>query len=147
MTDQATDDAQILEEYLAPAPRRKKFCYIGAPHVFALTQACQDLGRAFDSYGIYVVGSALQRPDFRDVDVRMIMADEDFAILFPDAGESSWEFDQRWLWLTISISERLSKLTGLPVDFQFQRQSHANAVHKGDRQCICMTFAHKQQQT
>jgi len=114
--------------------------HIGAPQCFALELACRDICDAFNGYGCYVVGSALERSDWRDVDVRFIMADEDFARLFPDAG-SHWEHDTRWLLLTISISERLSKLTGLPIDFQFQPQTHANERHKGKRNAFGLRIA------
>ena len=127
----------------APAPRHKA-SHVGAPAIFALTQACQDINRAFRGYGCYLVGSALERPDWRDVDVRLIMSDAEFAALFPDARDrGSWEFDPRWLLLTIAISERLSKLTGLPIDFQFQPQTHANEQHKGKRSALGLIFAPK----
>lgn len=124
---------------------RKKFCYVGAPAIFALETACRQVVEAFDSYGVYLVGSALERPDWRDVDLRMIMEDAAFETLFPDAHPNgSWEFDSRWLLLTVSISERLSKLTGLPIDFQFQPQSHANKHHKGQRQAIGIRMSKKE---
>lgn len=121
-------------------PKRKKFNYVGAPAIFALQQQCQDINRAFGHFGCYLVGSALERPDWRDIDVRFVMEDAEFAKLFPDAGENSWEFDPRWMLLTISISERLSKVTGLPVDFQFQRMSHANERHNGPREPLGLNF-------
>jgi len=114
---------------------RKKANYVGAPAIFALELACHDICQAFNGYGCYLVGSAIERSDWRDVDVRFIMGDADFAALFPDAGEH-WEFDPRWLLLTVSISERLSKVTGLPIDFQFQPQAHANEKHHGMRHAI-----------
>lgn len=120
--------------------RRKKCCYIGAPKVFALELACRDINEAFGDFGCYIVGSALERPDWRDVDARYIMADSDFAKLFPGAGQH-WEHDARWLLLAISISERLSKVTGLPIDFQFQPQTHANERHKGIRSAIGLRIA------
>lgn len=132
-----------IEEAREPEKRRK-VGYVGAPAIFALKQACQDLARAFNSYGVYLVGSALERPDWRDVDVRMILEDAAFETLFPNSvpvAHGRWEFDPRWLWMTVSISERLSKLTGLPIDFQFQPQSHANARHKGRRDCLSIYFA------
>lgn len=122
------------------AKGRSKVSHIGAPAVFALELACRDICEAFDSYGCYIVGSALARPNWRDVDVRMIMADEEFAKLFPAAGQH-WEHDARWLLLTVAISERLSKVTGLPIDFQFQPQTHANERHKGQRNAIGMRIA------
>jgi hypothetical protein len=119
----------------SPTATRKKGVYVGAPACFALEMACHDVVRAFGGFGCYLVGSALERPDWRDIDVRFILPDEEFATLFPDAGRN-WEFDSRWLLLTVSISDWLSKRTGLPVDFQFQPQSHANEKHKGPRSAI-----------
>jgi hypothetical protein len=118
----------------APAPR-KKVNYVGAPAIFALEQACQHICDAFGGYGCYIVGSALERPNWRDVDVRYIMSDAQFEEVFPGA-MPCWEQDARWLLLTVSISQWLSKQTGLPVDFQFQPQTHANERHSGARHAI-----------
>lgn len=122
---------------------RKKAIYIGAPACFALEEALRPVCEAFGAFdgagGCYVVGSALQRADWRDVDVRLILEDEAFAVLFPKAG-SYWEHDARWLTMTIAISERLSRLTGLPIDFQFQPQTHANERHRGSRNAIGLRF-------
>lgn len=128
--------------------RRAKFCYVGAPAIFRLELACKHLGRAFSGYGCYGVGSAWQRPDFRDVDVRLIMEDGAFYALFPDArrGDAAiWEFDERWLVMTAAISAWLSAETGLPVDFQFQPQSFANAHHSGPRHPLGLSFAKGEQ--
>lgn len=116
----------------------KKACYVGAPAIFALELALKPVNEAFGGYGCYLVGSALEKPDWRDVDVRLILADDEFAQLFPDAllHSAAWEFDPRWLLLTVSISEHLSRVTGLPVDFQFQPQTHANERHKGRRNAL-----------
>ena len=103
----------------AEPQKRTKGVYVGAPACFALEAACQDINRAFSGFGCYLVGSALERPDWRDIDVRFIMSDEAFRAEFPSAGpieHARWEFDPKWILLTVSISERLSKLTGLPVD-------------------------------
>ena len=114
---------------------KKKACYVGAPAIFALETACRQINEAFGNYGCYLVGSAMERPDWRDVDVRFIMDDEKFAAEFPDAGQH-WEQDAKWLLLTVAISERLSKVTGLPIDFQIQPQTYANERHKGLRSAI-----------
>lgn len=126
------------------APRRKA-CYVGAPAIFALEQACQQINDAFGrGFGCYLVGSAIERPDWRDIDVRYIMRDEDFAALFPNAGDN-WEFDPRWLLLTVSISAWLKAVTaGLPVDFQFQPQTHANQRHDKARHAIGLRVAKEQ---
>lgn len=129
----------------APPSKRVKACHVGAPAIFALEQACADLNRAFGGFGCYLVGSALERADWRDVDVRFILPDDEFVALFPNlkgrADHPYWENDARWQWLTISISERLSKLTGLPIDFQFQPQGWANARHDKHRSALGLIFA------
>lgn len=113
-----------------------KVSFLGAPAAFALNLHCKAVNDAFpEAYGCYLVGSALRKPDWRDVDVRMILPDEEFDLLFPNAiGNGSWELDSRWQLLTIGISMHLSKSTGLPVDFQFQPASFANITFDSPRQ-------------
>lgn len=129
--------------------KRSKPVYIGAPACFALELAIRQVCEAFSVYqpgsfsGCYLVGSALERPDWRDVDVRLIMQDDLFAEHFPDA-EDHWEHDAKWLLLTTAISDWLSAKTGLPVDFQFQPMSHANARHKGPRSALGLRIAKEQ---
>jgi len=127
---------------------RHKASHIGAPACFVLELACQNLHRAFcrdpSGGGIYLVGSAGERADWRDVDVRLILPDDEFDLLFPYCGGSKavrWEFDPRWIIMTAAISDHLSRLTGLPIDFQFQPQGHANERHKGRRNALGMIFA------
>jgi hypothetical protein len=128
----------------APAvpEKRKKGIYVGAPACFELELACQQLSQAFGGFGCYLVGSALERADWRDIDVRMILSDDEFDELFPNCRERGiWEFNARWLVMTVSITEWLRKRTGLPVDFQFQPQTHANERHKGPRNALGLIFA------
>lgn len=125
------------------APKRKKGLYVGAPACFVLEREVQFLNQAFDGH-CYLVGSAMERADWRDIDVRMIMDDEAFTALFPDAGpvaHGRWEFNPRWIVLTTAISEQLTRQTGLPIDFQFQPRTHANERHKGPRNAMGMIFA------
>ena len=127
--------------------QRKKGIYVGAPACFALEEACKVINDAFEGQ-CYLVGSAMERPDWRDIDVRFMMNDEDFLALFPDSAplaHHKWEFDPRWILLTVSISAWLKKLTGLPVDFQFQPTSHANERHKGPRNALGLRFAKEDQ--
>lgn len=132
------------------AKPRKKLVYVGAPACFVLEEACKAINDAFEGFGCYLVGSALERPNWRDIDVRFIMADDEFSAEFPHAGpveHARWEFDPKWTLLTIAISERLSRQTGLPVDFQFQPQSHANAKHRGMRNALGLRFAKQEAET
>lgn len=129
------------------APRRKA-CYVGAPAHFALELACQHLYDAFcktkGPSGIYLVGSCLERPDFRDVDVRLMLPDDEFRKLFPRVAHlsnASWEMDPRWIIMTTTISRWLREQTGLPIDFQFQPMSFANKHHSGRRNSMGMKYA------
>lgn len=126
----------------SPVTKRTKGIYIGAPACFALDLTCMHINEAFGFGGhCYVVGSALERPDWRDIDVRLILPDDEFKVLFPNTyedGHSIWEGNPRWLLLTVSISAWLQQQTGLPVDFQIQPQTHANDRHKKPRNAVGM---------
>lgn len=123
---------------------RKKAIYVGAPACFALEQAARHVNEAFGTSACYVVGSALSTQDWRDVDIRLILNDEEFATLFPSAGQH-WEHDARWLLLTVSISKWMSTVTGLPIDFQIQPQTNANERHCGLRSAIGIRIREKTQ--
>ncbi len=77
----------------------------------------------------YLVGSALDRPDYRDVDVRLILADDVF-----DRLASVVEIQG----LNIGFSLWGQRVTGLPIDFQVQRMTEANAENEGRRHPIGM---------
>lgn len=89
---------------MSDGQKRTKALYIGAPACFKLELACQHLTRAFGEH-CYIVGSVTERADWRDVDVVMILTDEDFQREFPDshAQGNSWEFDPKWLVMTVAL--------------------------------------------
>ena len=91
--------------------------------MFLLDHACNPLRDAFPDYGPYLVGTASERGPYRDVDVRLIMEDEAYDKLADAAGMPAIWF------LGLSIGKYLASLTGLPIDFQFQRATEANAIH------------------
>jgi hypothetical protein len=94
-------------------------CYLSTLELHELDEACAPFLAAFGEHP-YLVGSAMQRPGFRDVDVRLILADDEYDALFAE---------RRGLWALLSRlgSTHLRAKTGLPIDFQIQRQSEANA--------------------
>lgn len=119
--------------------RKKRPYYLGAHEFHALNQACRQIAEAY-GYA-YLVGSCLDRPDYRDVDVRCILDDDEFARLFPGTeGEAriTHEHSARLALLNASISLYLSRITGLPIDFQFQQRTLANAKYPGRRNAIGM---------
>jgi hypothetical protein len=78
----------------------------------------------------YLVGSALTSPDWRDVDVRVMLDDDEYDSL------------QRRIvpaLLNLAVSTWGQKVTGLPIDFQIQRAREANAEHHGRRHPIGMS--------
>ena len=98
--------------------------WIGAPQQFELNQACRVITEAY-GYCLYQVGSSLTKRDFRDVDLRCILDDEEFDKKYPGI-RSNHQMDARWSLDCSAISMWLSKRTGLPIDFQFQRMTEAN---------------------
>ena len=95
-----------------------KGCYLSTLELHELDEACRPFLSAFGEHP-YLVGSASQRPDFRDVDVRLILADDEYDALFA-------ERDGLRALLGRLGSTYLRARTGLPVDFQVQRRSKAN---------------------
>lgn len=105
--------------------------YLTVTEFFKLDSACVILWRAFGGMGgTYLVGSAMQKQNWRDVDVCTILDDAEFDRLFPvtnDFGENV-----QWKLFCIAISEYLSSVTGLPIDYKIQQQTRANAMF-GDK--------------
>ena len=97
---------------------------------FLLDEACKPIRQAFRTPP-YLVGTASQpRGDRapRDVDVRLIVDDElydQLAAITNTAGLLPF--------LGLATGEYLAARTGLPIDFQIQRQTEANANHSGPR--------------
>ncbi len=86
----------------------------------------------FNGQGVYHVGSSLDRKDYRDVDVRVILDDQEFEKL-----ESM--LDTEYLRLAISLWGQ--KVTGLPIDFDVQARTHANKEFEGARNSISIKHA------
>lgn len=111
--------------------------YISVDRMFGLHTAAREIERAFpDSLGCYLVGSSLERKDYRDVDVRCILHDADFEALFPIDPDTGLR--PRFMLMCLALSAWFNKLTGLPVDFQFQKMTVANEKHKGARNALGM---------
>lgn len=103
----------------------KRVNYLTVSQNFALEAALAVFEKA--GFEVYLVGSALLRRDFRDVDIRCILDDDKFADLFPNK--------VRLRLSNAAHSEWLSSRTGLPVDFQFQPYSDLKN-HSGPRNAM-----------
>lgn len=136
-----------MSEDKAPShPVAPRANYLPAPHYFNLNMACRVLNDAFGDFGCYLVGSSLERRDYRDVDVRYIMADAAFAAMFPGTDPKRCQMDARWSLICAAIALYLSQHSGgLPIDFQIQQQTYANASNpKGRRHPLGIFYATQQ---
>jgi len=115
-----------------PTPM-KRVNWLPAPHFFNLNMACMPLTEAFAAFaglsghaGVYLVGSSTARRDYRDVDVRMMLDDKTYARLFGNSHDRP-DLNALWSVMCSSIGLWLTKQSGLPVDFQIQQMTTANA--------------------
>ncbi len=113
---ESQQDARIVVKYYAH--------YLQHQDYHNLNLACVPLAKG-STYGIFLVGSCLERPDFRDVDIRCMLPDDHFKVVEPLVNV-----------LNASVSEWLRQRTGLPVDFQFQDFTETNKKHDGKRNAI-----------
>lgn len=82
----------------------------------------------------YHVGSSLKSKDWRDVDVRLILPDDEFTERF---GEHRFaETNPRLAAVTLAFCALGREMTGLPIDFQIQPQSHANEKYPDMRSAL-----------
>lgn len=88
-----------------------------------LNEACKVITEAFGSMPM-LVGSVMEDPEYRDVDLRTILDDEEFDAIFGDR-----QFF--WALFCMAVSSHLRSVTGLPVDYQVQRMTEANAKYGG----------------
>lgn len=86
----------------------------------------------------HLVGSALKTKQWRDVDVRLILSDEEYENMGLGKPEASHQ-NGKWVSLCLAYSALGKSLTGLPIDFQIQQQSYANEKYKEQRSALGIT--------
>lgn len=96
----------------------RRVSYLTTAEFALLNDACIMVAEAFGETP-YLVGSANRDPQYRDVDIRLILPDEDF---------DHWFTGRVMLWslVCMAIGRHLADLTRLPIDFQIQRMTEAN---------------------
>lgn len=87
----------------------------------------------------YHVGSSLETKQWRDVDVRLILDDADFEQRF--GKNKSAETNPKLASITLAFAALGKEMTGLPIDFQIQPQSHANKVYGGKTRSALLEVA------
>lgn len=92
--------------------------HVGQPGLGLLNIQCHLLAQAFGP--CFLVGECLDRRDYRHVDVRMILPNDQFAMLFDGQ-------ELRLALVGAGLTRLLSDASGLPVDFQIQSQAWSDA--------------------
>jgi hypothetical protein len=101
---------------------------LSPPMLHRLDLACKHIREVFGGFnGPYLVGSVQERTagPGSDVDLRLILDDEVYDALMagtPDGFATLLDF---------ALAAYVRELTGLPIDFQVQRQTEANDKHAG----------------
>lgn len=107
---------------------------VGMPAWLYLNQFGQLVADAFGDYP-FLVGSALHGKQWRDVDVRLILADDEFeAVCGPLTRPHEQNF--RWAALCMAFSALGRQMTGLPIDFQIDQRTEANELYDGPRAAL-----------
>lgn len=78
----------------------------------------------------YLVGSVHHKPDYRDVDIRIMLDDERFEAIF--GGDGLWITNDALKLFNMALSALAREMTGLEIDCQFQRRSDANKEYGGE---------------
>ncbi|MDQ7818732.1 MAG: hypothetical protein RDU14_17025 [Melioribacteraceae bacterium] len=109
---------------------------VGMPATLYLDEFGSQVWSAFGKPP-YLVGSALESKQWRDVDVRLILDDEIYKAM--ELGDPSCTHtNAKWVSLCLAYSALGKAITGLPIDFQIQQQSDANKNFKGPRSALGM---------
>ncbi len=83
----------------------------------------------------FLVGSALKSKTWRDVDIRLILTDEEYADM--GLGDPRYPFSNaKWVSFCLAYSALGKSMTGLPIDFQIQQMTFANKEFSGARSAI-----------
>lgn len=109
---------------------------VGMPAALYLDEFGSQVWSAFGD-APFLVGSALETKKWRDVDVRLILADDVY---------KTWGFglpthasmNAKWVSLCLAYSALGKSMTGLPIDFQIQQRTHANEKFEGRRSALGM---------
>ena len=113
-----------------------KVMYLRVEELWRLSNACRPIQDAFGGHMVWLVGSVLTRPDYRDVDLRVILNDSEYIRLFKStesnmAGMQTGLTEQFRMLLQTAISAMLRENTRLPLIFRFNgRQEIANDIRQ-----------------
>lgn len=98
---------------------------VGMPANILLNQFASIVHDAFGQWP-YLVGSALVGKQWRDVDVRLILEDDEYERVIGKL-ENPPILNHRWAAFSLAFSILGKQMTGLPIDFQIDQQTEVNA--------------------
>lgn len=108
---------------------------VGMPAQLHLYRFGQMVREAFDGEVPFWVGSSLLSANWRDVDVRLMLSDERYKALGFGDPERPHE-NAKWCATCAAWSALGLQMTGLPIDFQIQDTTTANAQNDGPRSAL-----------
>ena len=112
------------------APERKPILVgTGMPQTTLLEAFGQWVRDAF-GHTAYHVGSSMHGKQWRDVDVRLILPDDEFGAPFPGYRFGN-QTDAKWGLICAALSTLGAQQTGLPIDLQIQSMTEANTRFGG----------------
>lgn len=118
------------------AKYKKRTIGVGMPAALLLNEFGSQVWNAFGEIPFHV-GSSLMGKQWRDVDVRVMLSDEDYTTMgLGDPNDP--HRNGKWVALCLAFSELGKKMTGLPIDFQIQQTTDANKKFNGVRSAIGM---------
>lgn len=108
---------------------------IGMPTTLRFQEFGQRIFDAFGEIPFHVGSSLMHKTGWRDVDVRLILDDEEYERL--GLGDPAHPHQNaKWRALVLAFSTLGREMTGLPIDFQIQQRTDANANFKGTRSAL-----------
>lgn len=111
---------------------------VGMPASLYLDEFGSQVWAAFGHPPYHVGSSLTKKTGWRDVDVRLILDDEEYARMELGDPERT-HHNAKWVSLVLAYSTLGKAMTGLPIDFQIQQQSYANERYGGVRSALGMT--------
>lgn len=101
---------------------------VGMPAHLLLHEFGSQVWHAFGTPPFHVGSSLILKSGWRDVDVRIILPDDEYEAL--GLGKPNMpHHNGKWVALCLAFSALGTQMTGLPIDFQIQQQTLANAQY------------------
>lgn len=102
---------------------------VGMPAWIKLNQFGRVVNEFFGSHP-YLVGSAARGKEWRDVDVRLILPDDEFDAMFGELTRPRC-LNLKWNAACLAFASLGRDMTGLPIDFQVDRMTETNESYGG----------------